>query len=183
MTLVATVLVAVFVLHPQKKAIAEIDKSIDEVEQAIIASKTGGPGSDEERFAAQLAAARKKVSGYVVGPEQALDFALYISLLAKRAGVVDFSSTHRMQDSYGPIDECDHIVEGRMQIKYTASYDQFARFVNSLERNHPVIFIDNFTIRRSGKGKSGHSVDMVLTFFVGQDSVSDIRDVNGKIEI
>jgi len=183
LTLVAAVAIVVFVLYPQHKTLAEIDQSIRDVEQRITTSKTDGPDSEEEKFALQLAVARKKVGPYVVGPEQALDFALYIGILAKQAGVEDFSSTHRMQDSYGPIGECDHIVEGRMQIKYTASYDQFAMFVNSLERNRPVIFIDNFAIKRSRTGKGGHKVDMVLTFFVGQKSVSDIREVNGKTEI
>jgi hypothetical protein len=41
-----------------------------------------------------------------------------------------------------------------------------------------VIFVDSFKIKRSDTDSNRHDVDMVLTFFVGQDSLTDIIAVD-----
>jgi hypothetical protein len=101
--------------------------------------------------------------------------------MAKQAGVQDLSSTNRMPDSYGPINECRHILEGRIQIKFKSSFSQFAKFINLLERHKPVIFVDTFKIKLAANVNEGHQVEMVLTFFVGQDSLKDIMDTGRPV--
>lgn len=168
------VFVGVFVLCPQRKAIRAIDGCIREVEQALINPKTNGHSSDVSALKEELSSAQKNLSRYVVSSEQASDLTVDIGKIAKQAGVQNLHSTNRMQGSYGPINECQHIREGRIQIKFKSSFSQFAGFINLLERNQPVIFIDYFKIKCSTANSSRHEVDMVLTFFCGQDSLADV---------
>ena len=177
MAVCITVLVGVFILGPQCKAIRSVDSSIKEIEQKLIGSKTNDQSENVSALNQELSSAKKNLSRYVISPEQASDLTVDIGKIAKQAGVQGLHSTNRMRGSYGSINECLHIREGRMQIKFKSSFSQFAKFINLLELNEPVIFIDKFNIKRSTKHDGIHPVDMVLTFFVGQGGLTDIMTV------
>ncbi len=170
------VLVGIFVLGSQRKAIGIIDGRIKEVEQALVDPKASGYGSNIGKLKQELSLAKKNLGRYFVSSEQASDLTVDVSKIAKQAGVQELHSTNRMRGSYGSINECRHIREGRMQIKFKSSFSQFAKFINLLELNEPVIFIDTFKIMRSSRNDGIHSVDMVLTFFVGQSSLTNVMD-------
>jgi hypothetical protein len=165
--------VGIFALGPQRKAIRDIEAIIQDMEAEVDNTRTNRQDSNSI-FQRELSLARQTLSRFVVSSEQAADLAIDISKMAKQAGVQDLSSTSQMPDSYGTINECRHILEGRMQIKFKSSFSQFAKFINSLERYKPVIFVDTFKIKRAANVNEGHQVEMVLTFFVGQDSLKDI---------
>jgi hypothetical protein len=178
--------VEIFALSPQRKAIRDIEAIINDMKAEVDETHTKGQDSNSI-FRQELSLAHQTLSRFVVSSEQAADFAIDIDKMAKQAGLQDFSSTHRMLDSYGPINECRHILEGRMQIKFKSSFTQFAKFINSLERYKPVIFVDTFKIKLAANVNEGHQVEMVLTFFVGQDSLKDImgadRPVGAKVMV
>ena len=163
----------IFALGPQHKAIKDIKAVIRAKEAERVEMRMNGQDSNSI-FQQKLSSARQTLRSFVVSSEQAADLAIDISKMAKQAGVQDLSSTNRMPDSYGPINECQHILEGRIQIKFKSSFSQFATFINLLERYKPVIFVDTFKIELTDNVNEGHKVEMVLTFFVGQDSLKDI---------
>ena len=172
------VFVGIFVLGPQREAIRSVDDRISEVERALVDPKTNGRDSNISKLNEKLSSAKKSIGRYVISSEQASDLTVDIGKIAKQAGLQELYSTNRMQGSYGPINECRYIREGRMQIKFKSSFSQFAKFINLLELNEPVIFVDTFTIVRSAKNDGMHSVDMTLTFFVGQGSLTNIMAVS-----
>jgi len=175
LTLVGGVSFYLFVLHGQFSEIASIESKIAKADGQLLDSKkreTNGA----DRQADKLAGLKGELREYVVGQKESQDFALYIQQVAELAGVKDFSGTHRMKESYGPIDECVYIVEGRMQVDFKATFSQFAFFVNSLERNRPVVFVDNFSISNSRNTGSDHKVSMSLSFLVGQSGISDLTE-------
>jgi len=174
------ILVGIFALGPQRKAIRDIEAIIRDKEAEVAETHTNGQDSNSI-FRQELSSARQTLSRFVVSSEQAADLAIDINKLAQQAGVKDLSSTNRMPDSYGPINECRHILEGRMQIKFKSSFFQFAKFINLLERYKPVIFVDTFKIKLSTTVNEGHQVEMVLTFFVGQDSLKDIMSTGNVL--
>ena len=165
--------IGIFALGPQHKAISNIEAMIHDIEAELSDIDTNRQ-DNENIFRRELSSAHQTLSRFVVSSEQAADLAIDIGKMAKQAGVQDLSSTNRMPDSYGPINECRHILEGRIQMKFKSSFTQFAKFINLLERNKPVIFVDTFKIARAANANEGNQAEMVLTFFVGQDSLKDI---------
>lgn len=170
------VMVCIFVcvLCPQRKQIMEVQGRIGEVKDLLVTQRTNGGNGQVAKLEEAISSAQEVLRRYVVSPEQASDLSFDINRIATEIGVHDLGSTNRTQDSYGAINECLHIREGRILIDFKSSFSQFARFINSLERNTPVIFVDEFNIKRSKDDAIGaHDVTMVLTFFVGQDSLKD----------
>ena len=170
------IVVMVFILGPQRGAIRNLEDIIRAREAELVDAHPTNRQDDKDILRQAFLLPQQNLSRYVVSMAQASEFTVDINRLAKQAGLQEFSSTNRMQGSYGPINECRHICEGRIQIKFKSSFSQFAGFINSLERYTPVIFVDTFNIERSKDDDEGHKVDMVLTFFVGQDSLKDMMD-------
>lgn len=166
----------IFLLGPQYAAIKNIDGRITEIKDELSSNRRNVLSGNVKKLEEQLYSAGKELSVYIVSPSKAMDLTVDIAKIASQAGVKELHSTHRMLNSYSTINECKHVREGRMQIDFKSSFDQFAKLTNMLERNKPVIFIDYFKIIRSADDSSGssHKVEMTLTFFVGQDSLSNI---------
>lgn len=169
--------VAAFVICPQRKAIGDIEDIIRVRETELVEARTSRDDCGGNIFRQTFSSAYQNLSRYVISLERVSEFTVDINKIAKQSGVQALSVTNRMRGSYSAINECRHIREGRIQIKFKSSFSQFAIFINSLERYKPVIFVDSFKIKRSASNDSGHDVDMVLTFFVGQNSLRDIMSV------
>jgi hypothetical protein len=165
-----------FILAPQYATIKNIDGRITEIKDELSSNRRNVLSGNVKKLQEQLYSAGKELSVYIVSPSKAMDLTVDIAKIASQAGVKGLHSTNRMLNSYSTINECQHVREGRMQINFKSSFDQFAKLTNMLERNKPVIFIDYFKITRSAEDSTGssHKVQMTLTFFVGQDSLSNI---------
>ena len=59
-----------------------------------------------------------------------------------------------------------YLCENHMDVSFTGNFNQFAAFLNALERHRPVVFVDTFNITRSEKNDSGNEVNMNLAVFV-----------------
>ena len=174
-SLCAIVAFWVFLLMPQNQAVEDSFALITSKEAELIAEQNGENGSDDELLK-QLLSIHEELCSFVISPTQASDLSVDINRIAKNTGLYEFSSTNRMQGAYGSINECEHIVEGRMQVEFKGSFSQFAKFINDLERSRPVIFVDNFEIKRSEDNDDRHEVDMVLVFFVGQSALDEVMN-------
>ena len=66
-----------------------------------------------------------------------------------------------------------HIAD--INISFTGDWNQFATFLNSLERRKPVIFVDKFTIARADQDDSVFQVNLNVAAFVRkqQDGETD----------
>ena len=173
----------IFVLGPQFAEIRKLDDQIAVSGHELVEARVSLPKRVEADLREKLSAATQKLGKFIVSHEDALNFTVNINRIAQQSEVSEFSGTHRINESYSAINECDHIVEGRMHVTFKASFNQFASFINLLERNRPVIFVDNFKIIRSEANDGWHDVDMILTFFVGGENAggvltADLSDLN-----
>lgn len=66
------------------------------------------------------------------------------------------------------IPNCDYICQDSIDISFDAEFNQFAVFLNELERHQPVIFVNKFDITRAKDGQLKHKVNMGMSFFVGK---------------
>jgi hypothetical protein len=118
-----------------------------------------------------------RFDSFVIKHSEVGSLALHIKQIAGEVGVEGFSSKNKTINSYEKIGGCKEIEEGRILVNFKGSFAQFAEFVNKLERNKPVVFVDTFTVTHSAKTESKHSFSMVLIFFVKKkQAVSMVED-------
>lgn len=172
------IIMNVFLLAPQRKAIKIVEERIEGIDRNLICPQ---PDGDTKKLKDQLLRASQTINKYVISSEDAADLAVDINKIANKIGLRDLRSTNRMQNAYSQINECQHIREGRIQITFKSTFNQFAEFINSLERDKPVIFVDYFKINHPAGDSNVQEVEIVLCFFVGQDSLKTADEVENSI--
>jgi Tfp pilus assembly protein PilO len=89
-----------------------------------------------------------------------------ISRISNTIGLGSFSIMATSHVTGVPEDEDTVIDEKHVHVGFTGGFNQFAAFLNALERRRPAILVDTFRITRSSRENSGHTVNMRLVILV-----------------
>jgi len=156
----------IFALAPQKKTKNQIGKQLAEKKQIYNLALETSKVETKIKLKEQLETLQKKLTDFVIEPEDSADLIFDISQIANEKKVDSFSIRPRESRRGSNSLDCENISENSIDISFKGNYDQFATLLNTLERHRPVIFVDDFVITRSREGVSGHQVNMNLTLFV-----------------
>jgi type II secretory pathway component PulM len=162
----------ILVLTPQKNSKKQIEERLSQAKQTYEQTVTAGKDETQVRLSKEIEDLRDKVKQFVIDPEDSANLTFDISQMASQMSVSSFSIRSRDDPGVPATPSPSHVGEKQIHLSFTAGFNQFAGFLNALERNRPVLFVDKFMITRSDKAGSGHQVDMDLAVFVskGQDS-------------
>jgi len=125
---------------------------------------------EENRTAAQQEIERLqgRLSDFVMDFEDAANLTFDISQIAEQTKLTDFSIKGKSAGTaLTLLPNCKYLHESRIDIGFTAAgFNQFATFLNALERHRPVLFVDSFTIARSKGAESSCQASMNVAVFV-----------------
>jgi hypothetical protein len=136
------------ILRPQldhrEKLEALVASSRERYARAVEAAKE----KDQSRMAGQVETLRHRVNEFVVSQADASDLAFKIGELASEAKLTSFGMrpANRTGSEAGPDLEC--IAEKHLDMTFSGEFRHFAAFLNTLERHHPVLFVETFAISR-----------------------------------
>jgi Tfp pilus assembly protein PilO len=154
------------VLTPQKKSKKQIEKEFVEVKQTYDQTVTATNDETKTRLSKEVEDLQDQLKQFVIDHEDAANLTFDISQIASQKSVGSFSVKSRDSSGAPAAPNCSHIDQKQIHVSFTAGFNQFASFLNALERNRPVLFVDKFMITRSDQGSSGHQVEMDLAVFV-----------------
>lgn len=158
--------VYMLVLMPQKKSKRQIENKFAEKKKIYDSALRASQDRTKKRLNKQIQNLENRLKDFVIDFEDSANLTFDISQIAKEKGVTSFSirSVDDRMDS--DIPDCNHICENHIDIDFVAGFNQFAAFLNALERHRPVVFVDKFAITRSDQKNSEHQIDMSLVVFV-----------------
>ena len=154
--------VYMLVLAPQKKNKKQIEKQLTQKKQTYDSVLRAARKETKIQLNKQVEHLRDKLKVFVIDPEDLADLIFDIGQIASEKKVTSFNIRTKDSRRGSAIPDCKYLCENQIDISFTASFNQFATFLNTLERNQPVVFVDKFTITRSDQDYSGHHVDMNL---------------------
>jgi Tfp pilus assembly protein PilO len=157
--------VYILVLAPQKKAQKNIEKQLTEIKQIYDSTKEAALQKTQIQMKEQIEQLRNRLNDFVIESDDSANLTLDISQIASEKKLDSFMIKTRESRENPAITACKHITEDRIDIGFNAGFNQFAAFLNALERHQPVVFIDTFSITRSKQDNSGHKVNMNLAVF------------------
>ncbi|MCX5637823.1 MAG: GspMb/PilO family protein [Planctomycetota bacterium] len=117
---------------------------------------------------------RGRLNDFVIDFEDSANLTFDISQIAGDKKVTAFSIKSKDTGAVSPIPNCEYICESRIEISFTAGFNQFATFLNALERHHPVIFVDSFAISRSRQKESGCQATLSVAMFVKKQQEQEL---------
>lgn len=165
-SLIALVAAYMLVLAPQRASRRQIDKKFTEAKNTYDQTVAAAKDQTKEQLTKEIEDLQGKLQQFVIDYADSANLTFDISQIAGRMSVNSFSIKGKDNPGSGLTPELSHIIENQMHVSFTAGFNQFASFLNALERNRPVLFVDEFTITRSEQSGSGHQVDMNLAVLV-----------------
>ncbi len=167
------------VLAPQKNTKQELEQKLREKKRIHNLAIEMAKKENRIKLNEELEDLREKLNAVAVDFENATNLTFDISRIANEEKVSSFSiESGRVVGRNDKKSRNKHILESNYDVSFLANdFNQFAALLNALERHKPAIFVDTFTIRRSGRGggdDSKHRVKMDLTVLIKKKKLAAV---------
>ncbi len=174
--LVLFVLAYMLILGPQRSSRKRLESTLTEKKQQYEMAQIAAQEQTKVRLNEQIEKLRDTIKDFVVDFEDSANLTFDIGRIASEEKVASFSIKNNDKQSVSEIPDCNSICENHIDISFMAGFDQFATFVNALERHQPVLFVNEFTISRSKKGQSTYQVVLDVAAFVRKQQDREIAN-------
>ena len=176
------------VLRPQIEDRRELDTKIGAAKEHYARSAAAARPESLALLTEQVDRLNGRVSDFLVGVETApqaqenvsgssaqgdgshltalCDLAFDIGKLAHETRLESFGMKPACTRASSTLPETEHIGEKRVNVSFYAGFPHFAAFLNALERHHPAVFVETFTISRPLEADARPRVDMGLAVLV-----------------
>jgi len=163
---VVFLLAYIVMLGPQRKYEKSIENKLTERKQVYESALKAAQKETKIRLNEQIERLQSRLEDFVIDFENSANLTFDISQIANEKKVASFSI--KSKDGRGPstIPEAKYIRENHIVISFIGDFNQFATFLIALERHRPVLFVDKFSITRSGQDDSGYQVSLNVAAFV-----------------
>lgn len=180
---VVFLLAYMLVLGPQKNYKKRIENKLDEKKQVYESALRAARKETEIRLNEQIERLQSRLKDFVTDFEDSANLTFDISQIANEKKVASFSSKVKKSGGLSTTPDYKYIYENHIVISFIGDFNQFATFLNALERHRPVIFVDKFAITRSGQDDSVYQVSLNVAALVkkqqdGRSQKSEDRSQN-----
>ena len=158
------------VLAPQERRRRMTERKLADTKLLAQSAREAAQERNKNMLLEQLSNSGNRLKDFVIDQENANNLTFDIGRISSDIKLNSFSSIFTGSEGTIKTDKYKHIIARQISVNFNSSFNKFAVFLNTLERSRPVIFIDTFSITRSGESDSGHKVDMKLAVLVGKDA-------------
>ncbi len=170
--LIVFVFVYMLALKPQSRYRHKLSKDLEEKKQDYMAAREISNKEAKKQLALDVEKLEQQLRKFVADANDSADLTFDISRIANRISVISFSIKAKNSKGVFEIPQCKLIGENKMDVSFGGDFNQFAVFLNALERHEPVLFVDTFTIDRSKRDDEGNRVSMSVSVFVETEEKS-----------
>jgi Tfp pilus assembly protein PilO len=177
---VVFLLAYIFVLGPQKNYKKRIENKLAERKQVYESALRASRKENKIRLNEQIERLQSRLRDFVIDFEDSTNLTFDISQIANEKKVASFSSKVKRSSGLSTIPDYKYIYENHIVISFIGGFYQFATFLNALERHRPVIFVDKFTITRSGQDNSVYQVSLNVAALVKKQQSEGLLSEDDK---
>ena len=156
----------IVVLGPQRNYEKSIENKLTERKQVYESALRAAQKETKIRLNEQIERLQSRLEDFVIDFEDSANLTFDISQIANEKKVASFSIKSKDGRGTSTKSEAKYISENHIVISFIGGFNQFATFLNALERHRPVLFVDKFSISRSGQDDSAYQVSLNVAAFV-----------------
>ncbi len=165
-----------FIVRPQKISKGLIESKLAEKKQVYEFAIRAAQKETKIRLNEQIESLQNRIKDFVVDFKDSANLTFDLSQIAEEKKIASFGSKVKNNRGLTKTADYKYIHENHINISFIGDFNQFATFLNTLERHRPVIFVDKFTITRSGSEDSDCQISMNVTSFVRKQQDSETAD-------
>jgi hypothetical protein len=174
------VLAYTFVLGPHKSNRKRLESTLAEKKQIYELAQRAAQEQTKIRLNEEIENLQGKLKDFVLDFEDSDNLTFDIGRIANEEKVASFSIKNKDKQGLSEIPDCNSICENHIDISFIAGFNEFATFVNALERHQPVLFVNEFTISRSNKGQATYQVSLDVAAFVKKQQDREIANKSSE---
>jgi len=179
---VVFLLAYMFVLGPRKNYKKRIENELAERKQVYESALRAAQKETKIRLNEQIERLQSRLKDFVIDFEDSTNLTFDISQIANEKKVALFSSKVKKSRGFSTIPDYKYIYENHIVISFIGDFNQFATFLNALERHRPVIFVDKFAITRAGQDNSVYQVSLNVAALVKKQQSEGLLSQNGNLK-
>ncbi|MCP4258802.1 MAG: hypothetical protein GY774_15065 [Planctomycetes bacterium] len=165
------------IVRPQKNSQKLVESRLAEKQQVYKSALRAAHEETRIRLNEQIESLRNRLKDFVAEYEDSVNLTFDLSQIAEEKKVASFGSKVKSNRGIAKKkDKYKYIRESQINISFTGDFNQFATFLNTLERHRPVIFVDKFTLARSARDESVFLVNLSVISFVRKQQDSETAD-------
>ncbi len=165
-TLVLSVLAYMFAIGPQNRSRKNLESKLAEQKQLCELAQKAAQEETRIRLTEQVDNLRDRLKTFIIDFEDAANLTFDISRIAQEKNVVSLNVEHKSNRVAPEEDNSKNISERHIDVSFTTGFNQFAAFLNAIERHQPVLFVNQLTLIRSNQGKSSYQIKMDVAALV-----------------
>jgi len=177
---VVFLLAYILFLGPQKSYEKRTENKLAETKQVYESALKAAQKETKIQLKEQIESLQTRIKDFVIDFEDSANLTFDISQIANENNVASFSIKSKDSRGLSAIPECKYICENNIVISFVGGFNQFATFLNALERHRPVLFVDKFTITRSAQDDSEYQVSLNVAAFVKKQQSEGLLSEDGK---
>ena len=177
---VVFLLAYILVLGPQKNYEKSIENKLAEKKQVYESALRAAQKETKIRLNEQIERLQSRLEDFVIDFEGSANLTFDISQIANEKNVASFSIKNKDSRAPSTIPECKYICENQIVINFIGGFNQFATFLNALERHRPVLFVDKFSITRSAQDDSDCQVSLDVAAVVKKQQFEGLLSQDSK---
>jgi hypothetical protein len=153
-------------LRPQIEHRQRLEANVVDGKERYMRAIEAAKEKDQNHLAEQVEALRRRIGDFVVSLADAPDLSFHIDTLANEAKLVSFGM--RPSNRRGPETgaNCERLAEKHVDLTFSGGFRHFATFLNTLERYHPALFVETFSISRPTEKGSEPQASLELAILV-----------------
>ena len=174
-SLLLLVIIYVFLVTPQKKELEILRGELVEKEQQHSTSEIADSEKTRTQLSRETTQLSEKLAEYVVERDDLSKVTFGVKKIASEIGLRKYEGKLMAGLPYMPIDNCYRIGSMNVNLNFNSTFNEFARFINILERHKPIIFIENFSVEQPGGNETELQINMRFSTFVRMPFTEDIK--------
>jgi hypothetical protein len=155
-------------IGPQNTLMARLCKDFISSNEEYALAQTAGRQETKDHMDQKLQAVRQKTSLFVVPADNTASLTFQINQLAARYQLQNFSTKTRQAAVSFENNNNVKIMESCLELNFSGNFNQAASFLNSLERNNPVIFVEGVNLHCDPRDVSLSEVHMQISYLIGK---------------
>ncbi|MBN2183616.1 MAG: hypothetical protein JW715_17035 [Sedimentisphaerales bacterium] len=154
------------VIAPQNRNKKWFENELDEKKQTYEFAQNASREETQNRLLSQIDDLRDGLNAFVIDFDDSANLTFDISQIAREKEIASLNVEHKKKRSILKKTETENISENHIDISFTAGFNQFAAFLNALERHQPILFVNSFKLTRSGRNDLAYEVSMDVAALV-----------------
>ncbi len=152
------VLIYMLVLGPQNRSKKRFESELDKKKQMYEFAQNAASEESQKQLLGQIENLRKKLDAFVIDFENSANLTFDISQIARDKNVASLNVENKNKRTTSDEADLKNISESHINISFTTGFNEFAAFLNALERHQPVLFVNEFRLTRSNQVKSAYQI-------------------------